>query len=82
MMGHAEVDGRGAGPVCRGGGDEEEGVGGTLIAKVVDLSRKMYFTKRTVERASVMICDMAQRNNVHVHSGGEWYNKYMYIHQV
>ena len=34
---------------------EVEGVGGTLVAKVVDLSRNMYFTKRTIDRASVTI---------------------------
>jgi hypothetical protein len=37
------------------GGAEDDGVGGTLIAKVVDLSRNMYFTKRTTDRASVTI---------------------------
>ena len=37
------------------GGADDNGAGGTLVAKVVDLSRNMYFTKRTADRASVTI---------------------------
>ena len=39
----------------RGGAEEAEGVGGTLVGKVVDLSRNMYLTKSTAERARVTI---------------------------
>ena len=37
------------------GGAEVEGVEGTLVANVVDLSRNMYLTNRTTDRASVTI---------------------------
>lgn len=42
--------------VRRGGVGEVEGVGGAPDSNVFDLSKKMYFTKRTVERAKVTIC--------------------------
>ena len=44
------------GLVRRGGVGDVEGVGGALDSNVFDLSRKMYFTKRTVDRAKVTIC--------------------------
>lgn len=56
MNGQEEVWERGVGLVRRGGGDEVEGVGGAPDSNVFDLSRKMYFTKRTVDRAKVTIC--------------------------
>lgn len=56
LNGQEEVWERGVGLVRRGGGDEVEGVGGAPDSNVFDLSRKMYFTKRTVDRAKVTIC--------------------------
>ena len=43
----------GEGEKVRGEGEGEEG---RLDAKVLDLSKKMYLTKRTVARPRVMIC--------------------------
>jgi hypothetical protein len=55
MIGQADTRGRGAESARREGEDDKDGVGGTLIANVVDLSRNMYFMKRTAERARVTI---------------------------
>lgn len=45
------------------GGAEVEGVGGTLVANVVDLSRNMYLTNRTTDRASVTIWRKTRERN-------------------
>ena len=55
MIGQADTRGRGAESARREGEDDWDGVEGTLIANVVDLSRNMYFMKRTAESARVTI---------------------------
>ena len=53
MIGQVDTRGREAESARREGGDDGKGVGGTLVANVVDLSKNMYFIKRTAERARV-----------------------------